>query len=166
MLFQTERLRIRKHILSDALFIFELLNSRGWIENIGERNVKSIEDAETYLNDKIISEYESIGYSMYAIELLSTGKIIGQCGVMKRPYLEHPDIGYALLEPHWNKAYASEACRGLVVFAKEVLQIEKLMGFVDKNNKASARILEKVGMQFVKDFYLENDDTKLSLYSN
>ena len=97
MQIQTERLVLRPFILSDANFILELLNEPSFIQNIGDRGVRTISDAERYLENGPISSYAKNGFGLLAVTLNETGEAIGMCGLIKREALEDVDIGYAFL---------------------------------------------------------------------
>ena len=51
----TERLKLREYTLQDAPFIYKLMNSEGWLKNIGDRNIKSLEDAEAYMQKNYLN---------------------------------------------------------------------------------------------------------------
>jgi len=106
---QTERLSIEEANLDDAPFIFELLNSPKWIEFIGNRNVKTLEDAENYIKRLLLDSYEKNNYGLFKMVLKTNQKAIGICGLVNRPTLDHPDIGFAVLPKYERKGYTIEA---------------------------------------------------------
>ena len=93
---RTERLQLRRFCFDDSEFIISLLNSEGWLKYIGDRNVKTKEQAENYLKNGPLKSYEQNGFGLSMVETRN-GKPIGMCGLIKRNYLEHPDIGFAFL---------------------------------------------------------------------
>ena len=97
MITQSERLWLEKPSLEDAPFILNLLNSPGWLKYIGDRGVKSIEDAEAYLTNGPMKDFETYGFSLFKVMLKSTAEPIGLCGLLKRSFLDDPDIGFAFL---------------------------------------------------------------------
>src|SRR4051812_23982397 len=106
---ETERLFIRHLTQDDAAFILELLNEPAFIRNIADRGVRTIEDAQAYIQDGPIASYAKNGFGLFGVELKATGVPIGMCGLIRRDVLPDVDIGYALLERYWNKGYAHEA---------------------------------------------------------
>ena len=161
--FETERLIVRWMNLGDTQFVIDILNSRGWIKNIGDRKVRTISDAEEYLNSKVLPDYKSSGFGMYLIERKSDGKCIGMTGLVDRPGLDGIDIGFALLDNETGKGYAFEASLPLIPHAKEQ-ELKLLKAITRPSNKPSRSLLEKLGFLFVKDFYMDGDDDLLSLY--
>src|SRR5258706_8494910 len=94
---ETERLILRQFIANDAGFIFKLLNSPDWLKYIGDRNIKSVQDAEAYLVNGPLKSYETNGYGLSLVSLKENGVAIGACGLLKRDFLDHPDIDFAFL---------------------------------------------------------------------
>ena len=101
----TVRLIIREANLSDSKFIFDLLNTPKWLKYIGDRGIKTLKNAEDYINDKIINSYKTNGYGLYIFELKESHIPIGLCGFIKRDYLDSEDIGFALLPEYERKGY-------------------------------------------------------------
>ncbi|CAM3505523.1 GNAT family N-acetyltransferase [Aequorivita lipolytica] len=161
---ETERLKIREYRLNDAPFIFELMNSEGWLKNIGDRNIKTIEDAEAYLQKNYFSSYEKNGFGPYFVSL-KDGTFIGSAGLYKRENLDHPDIGFAFLPEFFNKGYAFEASNAVMKFASQELAINKIVGFTLPNNEASIKLLKKLGLSEVGTHKYE-DGEELLLFSN
>ncbi len=142
---QTDRLLLRLLTQDDADFMLELLNSKGWIENIGDRGVRNLADSQKYLNEKLIGPYKVHGHPFWAVCLKGVARPIGVCGFIKRDFLEHADLGYALLPEHMGKGYAMEAGKASLKFGKDVLNYQEVLGITSPHNIASNRILEKLG---------------------
>ena len=146
-LLRTLRLELRHVALSDAAFFLKLLNDPSWLENIGDRGVRSHADAEGYIRNTIWSQYETYGYGMYAVEAPSAPVPMGLCGLVKRDFLDSPDLGFALL-PDWvGKGYAVEAARAVISHADSQLGIEQLYAIVNRNNHRSIRLLGRLGFR-------------------
>jgi [ribosomal protein S5]-alanine N-acetyltransferase len=145
---KTERLILRKLNLEDSLFIVELLNSPGWLKFIGDRGVKTEEDAKLYLQNGPLLSYEINGFGLYLVELLETGDPIGMCGILKRGSLENPDLGFAFLPEFMGKGYAYEAAKAVVNYGREQLRIETLLAITMSENATSIKLLGKVGMKY------------------
>lgn len=161
---ETERLYLRKMIPEkDAAFIVELMNSPKWLKYIGDRNVRTEEQAMTYINERVMKAYEQYEYGGYVAILKSTGERVGNCGLFKRPVLDHPDIGYALLPEHEGRGYAFEASQGVLNFARE-LKLPRVLAITVTYNDRSIHLLEKLGLTFERNFRMEGDPEELSLY--
>ena len=161
---ETERLTLRQMTNDDAPFILELLNEPSFIQNIGDRGVRTIEDAEAYILNGPVKSYEKHGFSLYLVILKETNESIGMCGLIKRDGLEDVDIGYALLPRFWSKGYAVEAARAVKDCAKDVIGLKRLVAIVDPANEGSIRVLEKIGLRYEKMIRLSADDIELKLF--
>jgi len=115
---ETNRLTHRKLTLDDAEFILDLLNQPSFIQFIGDRGVRTLEDAREYLSKRLIESYERFGFGLY-LTLLKEGQIpIGICGLVKRDSLDDIDIGFAFLPQYWLKGYAFESASAVLTYAK------------------------------------------------
>lgn len=161
--YETERLILKPITLEDSDFVYELLNSEKWLKYIGDRNVKTIEAAENYIKERMYPQYEK-GYYNYLIVNKLTGEKMGSCGVYRRDALEIPDIGFAFLEQYEGKGYAYEAASKIKELAKENLGLKKLSGITVEYNYSSRKLLEKLGLQFQKKFFMEGDSEELMYY--
>lgn len=161
---QTDRLTLRQFELTDADFMLALLNDPSFIQNIGDRNVRTLADAEKYIENGAMASYAKNGFGLLAVTLTETGETLGMCGLIKRDALEDVDIGYAFLPKFWSKGYAIEAAQGVMKFAKEVIGLKRVVAIVDPANAGSIRVLEKLGMKFEKLMKLSEDDIDLKLF--
>ena len=161
----TERLLLRKYTLMDAPFVYRLMNSKGWIKYIGDRNIKTIKDAENYIETNYFRVYEKHGFGPNLVSLKETGKPIGSAGLYKRDDLDHPDIGYAFLSEYYNRGYAFEAASAVLKFASEELNISKVLGFTLEENSNSIKLLKKLGLSEAG-IYTYEDGEELLLFSN
>lgn len=133
--------------LADAAFFLKLLNDPAWLENIGDRGVRSREDAARYIRDTIRAPYEALGYGMYVVQLKATASAIGICGLVKRDFLPAPDLGFALLPDFRAQGYALEAARAVMSHAQGELGIEHLYAIITRGNHRSVRVLERLGFR-------------------
>lgn len=125
---ETERLSLRQLNYGDAPFILELLNSPGWLKFIGDRNVQTEEDAIHYLQHGPMKSYEMFGFGLSLVELKTDETPIGMCGLLKRDYLEHPDIGYAFLAEFMGYGYAFEIASATLAYVTQTLSIPDCSG--------------------------------------
>lgn len=162
---KTKRLRLRPIEISDAPFFYKLFNSEGWITYIGDRNIKSVADAEKQLTEKYIPSYSIYGYGSYLVEEKTSGLPIGTCGLYKRPNVEDPDIGFAFLTSYMGQGYGYEAAQAVMIHARQHLQLETILAFTVSHNRASIRLLEKLGLHYVQDYSYEGSQEALQLYA-
>jgi RimJ/RimL family protein N-acetyltransferase len=145
---ETERLIIRHLTQDDGKFILELLNEPGFIRNIADRGVRTIDDAHAYIHSGPVASYAKNGFGLFAVELKETGLPIGMCGLIRRDVLPDVDIGYALLERYWNKGYAHEAAAAVLSYGYKTIGLKHIVAITALDNDASAKVLEKIGLQF------------------
>lgn len=156
----TARLILRDITPTDAPFILELLNDPGFIKYIGDRGVRTLEDAEKYITEKIIGQYVSKGYGMYLVatrkEQSDETEIIGQCGLVKREGLDNTDLGFAYLERYCGMGYGYESSVAVLGLAKEAFGLSQLAAITGQDNIASQKLLTKLGMKHLDTIHLPN----------
>jgi len=162
---ETQRLGLRKFVSDDAFFIVELLNTPGWLQFIGDRNVKTAEQAIRYLEEGPIKSYKQNGFGLWMVELKKDKTPIGMCGILKRKNLEHPDIGFAFLPEYTGKGYAIEIASATLSYGREKLGIEKILAITIPGNEKSIRLLEKIGLSFKENISATEEGEQLLLYS-
>lgn len=145
---ETERLRLTPMALEDAPFVFELLNTKEWLENIGQRNVHSVEDAAKYIQDKMIDHYTVNGYGNYRITLKKENLKIGCISLYNREDVDGVDIGFAMLPSFMKMGYAFEGAKCIRDYARDVLNLSGITAFTSKSNIGSQRLIEKLGLEF------------------
>lgn len=161
----TERLVIRLIDEADALFILELLNDPSFIRNIGDRHVRSVDDARKYIRKGPLASYERHGFGLWLVELKGEGTPIGICGLLKRDVLDAPDIGFAYLPAFQSKGYGYEAARAVLDHARDTLRLPRVLAIVNADNEHSARLLKKLGMRFERMVRLHDGEAPLRLYA-
>ena len=124
---QTERLILSEFTFDDAPFIIEIVNTPKWLQFIGNRNVKTIDDAKNYLANGPLKSYKKFGFGLYKVTLKKENIPIGMCGLIKRDTLEHPDIGFAFLPQHEKKGYAFESAFATLVYAKANFKLQRIV---------------------------------------
>ena len=162
--YETERLIIRPTTTADAAFIYEVMNTEGWLKHIGDRGIKTEEDAKNYILEKMRPQQERLGYSNNTVIRKSDGVKMGSCGLYDREGLEGVDIGFAFLPQYGKKGYAFEAATKIKELALKEFGLTQINAITTPANKKSQKLLEKLGLQFVKLIHLPNDDTELMFY--
>lgn len=163
---ETERLSLREFTLRDSAFIIELLNTPGWIEFIGDRNIKTTADAKEYLKNGPLKSYKLNGFGLALVEIKNNKRAIGMCGIIKRENLENPDIGFAFLPEFTGKGFAFEIAKATMDYAKDVLKLPNIFAITVPSNTRSIKLLEKIGLKFTRAFNFPGDEETLSMFSS
>lgn len=145
---ETDRLWLTKLMPADAPFILRLLNEPTFIENIGDRGVRTLEDAQRYILDGPMASYVHFGFGLYLVESKATGEAMGMCGLLRREVLDDVDIGYAFLPEFCGNGYAREAATAVLHHAHQVLRLNRVVAIVNPDNQPSIRLLEKIGFRY------------------
>jgi len=161
---ETKRLTLRYFSHDDAEFIVRLLNEPAFIEYIGDKGVRTVEEANQYLLNGPMDSYEQYGYGLNMVELKETGKPIGMCGLVRRENLDDVDIGYAFLEQHWSKGYARESAEAVLEHAQNTLGVDRVVAIVTPGNRSSIKLLEKIGLTFERMIQMSDDDDELECF--
>ncbi|KAJ5787627.1 Acyl-CoA N-acyltransferase [Penicillium paradoxum] len=158
---ESERLQI-SYFLPDSPehcdFLVKLWNTEEFIKTCGRTGVDTPEKASNFLRNRVHADYARNHYGMFLASLkphkdasLAESTPIGSVSLMKgeppNAYLA-PDIGYAFLPTHTGKGYATEASLALLEYAKRELGVDSVFGFCGKEDTHSARVLQKIGLEF------------------
>jgi RimJ/RimL family protein N-acetyltransferase len=163
---KTNRLTISKVTLKDAPFFLELMNTPNWIKYIGDRNIKTIKEAETYLKKGILKSYATLGYGFYKVALKpNPNTSVGICGLIKREELNIPDLGFALLPQHEGKGYGYESSIAVLEQARNEFGITKVGAITLEVNTNSIKLLEKLNFSFEKKIKPFDDDEELLFFA-
>ncbi len=157
----TQRLSLREFDINDSQFILKLVNSENWLRFIGDKGVKTNNDAKDYLKNGPLKSYEENGYGLWLIALKESQIPIGMCGLVNREILDYPDIGFAMLPNYIGKGYGYEIASATISFAKNNLNLKKIIAITDPNNIASITLLNKIGLNFEKTLALSKNDSVL-----
>jgi RimJ/RimL family protein N-acetyltransferase len=163
---ETDRLRIRWLDARDADFILELVNEPSWIRYIGDKGVRSREDALRYLENGPIAMYARMGFGLYLVELKQTGQPIGICGLIKRETLEDVDLGFAFLPAFQGRGHAFESAAAVVDYGKRVLGVSRIVAILSPDNHRSSVLLERLGFRAAGTISLQPDGEELQLYAS
>lgn len=161
---ETARLVLRRLDFDDAPFLVTLLNEPSFLANIGDRGVRSIDDAHRYLREGPMAMYEQHGFGLWHTARKSDGVPVGMCGLLKRDILPDVDVGYAFLPEYWGVGYAFEAAHAVVRHGAGKFSLERVIGVVSEGNTSSIRVLEKLGMSFERMVAMRADEPPVRLY--
>lgn len=152
--------------LDDAGFIVELLNDPSFLRFIGDKGVRTTEDARQYLLTGPMDSYDRHGFGLWLVELKGTQTAIGICGLLKRESLSDVDIGFAFLPRYRSKGYAFESAAAVMDHAKAVLGLRRVVAIASDDNTGSHRVLEKLGMRFERMIRLPDDGPEIRLLAS
>ncbi|HJU82888.1 MAG TPA: GNAT family N-acetyltransferase [Holophagaceae bacterium] len=142
---ETDRLLIRRLVLEDAPFILRLLNTPGFLEHIGDKGVRDLQQARAYLEDGPMKSWTEHGHGLSLVVLNATGEPLGLCGLLRRKPDQDVDLGYAFLPEFERQGYACEAAAGVLADARRVHGFPRILALVSPGNVRSIRLLEKLG---------------------
>jgi len=164
----------------DAEFILELLNTPKFIRYIGDRGVRTVEQARDFIENRYRQSYREHGYGLYLVQThvratdllgrseadriaaLLTNKPIGMCGFVRRDTLPGPDLGFAFLPEYEGKGYGFEAAQAMLEHGRDKLGFSKVFAITSQDNNVSGKLLEKLGFMFDRIFTTpEGEDLKL-----
>jgi RimJ/RimL family protein N-acetyltransferase len=162
---QTERLILR-HLSpeTDAEFILQLLNEPSFLRYIGDKNVRTLDDARLYILNGPVQSYEQNGFGLYKVELKQNGTPIGISGLVKRDSLPDPDIGFAFLPEYWSKGFAFESAMAVMNYARHTAGLDRILAITSPDNDASGKLLAKIGLRFNRMIRLSDDAPEVKLF--
>ena len=161
----TARLTLREFVDADAPFILTLLNQPSFLRFIGDKKVRTADDALSYITTGPIESYQRHGFGLYLVELKDRKVPIGMCGVLKRESLPDPDLGFAFLPEYWGKGYAFEAASAALDQARDFFKLARILAITNPDNDASIKLLATLGFQFERVMKLSTDSDEVKLFS-
>lgn len=164
-LLETSRLAVRLLTEDDGPFMLALLNEPSFIQNIGDRGVRTIDEARNYLAQGPIASYARFGFGLFQVELKAPATPIGICGILKRDELPEPDIGFAFRPAYWSQGYALESATAVKDYARDGLGLARLLAIVSPSNASSIRLLERLGFSFTSMTRLTPEARDVKLYA-
>ena len=159
----TRRLVLRQLDLNDAEFILELLNETAFLRFIGDKGVRTLDDARAYLLKGPMDSYRRHGFGLYATCLLDSTPI-GICGLVKRDGLADVDVGFAFLSRHCSKGYAVESASAVLTHARQLLRLQRIVAITSPDNLGSIAVLEKIGLNFERMIKLSEHSPEIKLF--
>lgn len=165
MVLETERLSLRQLSLEDAPFILTLLNEPSFLRYIGDKQVRTLDDAQQYLLNGPIASYKQNGFGLYLVELKESRASIGICGLIKRAELPDVDIGFAFLPDFWNQGFAFEAASAVMKYGQETFRLDRIVAITSLDNDASIKLLQRMGFTFEGIINLAKDREQVKLFA-
>jgi ribosomal-protein-alanine N-acetyltransferase len=162
---ETARLSLRRLTLDDAPFMVALYNEPSFLENIGDRGVRNVDDALRFLQEGPLAMYARHGFGLWHVSRRADGAALGVCGLLKRDNLPDVDIGYAYFPAFWGQGYAFEAVSATLAHGARAFALRRVMAVVSPGNAGSIRVLEKAGMRFERMHAMDPGEPEVCLYA-
>lgn len=147
---ETNRLYLRELSVADDENFYLLNSDEDVIIYTGDKAFESINEAKSFLEN--YNPYQEYGYGRWAVIAKSNEEFLGWCGLKYSPEIDEVDIGFRFFKKHWNKGYATESAKVCIEYGFENLNLQTIVGRAMKDNVASIKVLEKLGMTFVGKF--------------
>jgi RimJ/RimL family protein N-acetyltransferase len=163
---ETNRLVLRHLSVEDAPFILELVNEPSWLRFIGDRGVRNLEDACSYILKGPADMYARLGFGLYLTERKEDHVPLGICGLIKRDTLENVDIGFAFLPRYWGNGYAVESAAAVMEHGRNAFSLKRLVAITSPDNHDSIKVLERIGFTFERMIASHADETELKLFAH
>ena len=164
---ESARLRLCRFDAEDdggAVLMLQLFVDPDFIAHIGDRGVRTLEQARQAMRDGPIATEAEYGYAMWRVQLREDGRDIGMCGLVRRPRLDGPDLGYAFLPGFRGQGYAREAAAAVLAHARDILRLPRLQAIVSPANTASIRLLEGLGFALAGPVTMAEDEPPIHLF--
>ena len=146
---ETERLYLREMTPDDARNAYSLNSDPDVIKYTGDAAFETVEEARQFL--KQYDHFRKYGFGRWGVMDKTTDEFLGWCGLKYTPELNEYDIGFRFFKKHWNKGYATEAAKACLTLGFEQFGMNTIVGRVMKENGASIKVLEKIGMNYCED---------------
>jgi len=156
LILETPRLLLREFDIDDAQSFYDLNLNPNVIKYTGNSAFKDIEEAKEFLNN--YSDYKENGFGRWAVINKATKEFIGWCGLKNDKKTDETDIGFRFFETFWNQGFATESAKACINYGFENLKLKTIIGRAMKENTASIKVLEKIGLQYVKDFNFDGQE--------
>jgi [ribosomal protein S5]-alanine N-acetyltransferase len=161
---ETGRLSLRQLSHADAAFVLRLLNDPAFLRHIGDRGVRTLDDARRYLDEGPLASYREHGFGLFLVQRNADAVPVGMCGVLRRESLPAPDLGFAFLPEYTGHGYAVEAGRAVLVLARTRFALSRLLAIVSPENPASQAVLRRLGFVADGTVRLAPDADRLHLF--
>jgi len=144
---ETARLSLRLPTVDDAPFFLELLNDPDWHRFVNDPGVRDLGAAADWIESRLLKSYRASGFTFYLTSLKEECTPIGICGLIHRPGLDRPDLGFGFLPQYRCQGYAQEACLACLQLARTRFDLPKLYAITQEDNAASLGLLRKIGFE-------------------
>jgi len=149
IILETQRLILKQFCEDDAQYLFELNSDPEVTKYVGEGAFESVDAVREFVRN--YNQYEKYGQGRLNMFDKQSGEYIGWCGLKYLTESRQTDLGYRLLKKHWGKGYATEASTACLNYGFNTLNLEKIIGTAMKENTASIKVFEKLGLKYSHD---------------
>ena len=162
---ETSRLLLRRFTEADAPLVYRLNSDPEVLQYLHEPLLTDEAHAQKIIREIILPQYrQQLG--RWAVHTKEDGEFIGWCGLKYRPELDEIDLGYRFRKASWGKGYATESSGRVLEFGFHELRLPAITGRAHVENIASIKVLEKIGMQYVKDEVVDDCPVKTYIAHN
>lgn len=162
---ETDRLRLRRLTLDDAELMLAIWNDPAFVRHVGDRGIRTREEARQALRDGPLQLYAEYGFGPYRVALKSDDRAVGICGLFRRDGLDDVDIGYSILPEYCGQGYAFEAATAVVGHARDDIGLARLTAIVSPDNGPSIGLTRKLGLRYEKTIRMTGDDDDVCIYA-
>jgi len=162
---ETDRLALRWATVADAAFILRLVNEPAWKQHIGDRGMRTEEEARAYIEKSFLEMYARLGHGLYVAERREDGAPVGICGILRRDTLDTVDLGFALLGEFEGRGYASEAARAVLAHEARAHGFARVLAITSPENGRSERLLTRLGFGFERRAELAPGKAAVNVFS-
>ncbi|HEX8845703.1 MAG TPA: GNAT family N-acetyltransferase [Pyrinomonadaceae bacterium] len=146
---ETARLKLRAFTPADLDALFLVFGDSEVMRYISGGKPRSLEETNKGML-RTVEGWRKRGFGLWAVVEKESGRLIGYCGLIPLEETSEIEVAYALAKEHWGKGYAAEAALAALRFGFETLRRERIVAVVNPENVSSRRVLEKLGMTYVK----------------
>ena len=161
---QTSRLVLQRLTEPDCGLLLQIWNDPDFIRFVCDRGIRTEDQALEAMREGVLRLWVEHGFGPYRVSLAASGEAIGICGLFKRPQLDEPDIGYALLPHYCGSGYALESASAVRDHARDELKLPTIAAIVSPEHGRSKRLLEKLGMELAGRIRMLDEDEDILLY--
>ena len=161
---QTERLELRWLSVNDAPMMLAVWNDPAFVKFVGDRGVRTLEDAESSMREGLLQIYAEHGYGPFLVTRRDDGTQMGICGYFHRENLDAPDIGFALLNDYCGQGFGYESSAAVLEHGRVALRLPRVLAIVSPENNASIALLEKLGLSYDRPIRMPGDEHDVLLY--
>ncbi|MES2515439.1 MAG: GNAT family N-acetyltransferase [Bacteroidota bacterium] len=155
IILETPRLLLRKKVVEDAPFFFDLNSDPLVTQYTGDGAFKDLKGAEDIVK-YVIGQYEKNGYGRWLVAEKESGEPLGWCGLKFHDDTNETDIGYRFMQKYWGKGYATESAKACIDYGFSILKLKRIIGNAMEANTASIHVFKKLGMSFVENNLLHD----------
>lgn len=141
----TNRLNLRPFAMSDVNTLHRILGDGDILQYFPNPEVPSKTRVKSIIK-KQLDHWDKHGFGWWAVEPLNWHEMIGWCGLRYLDETDEVEVAYLLGRNYWRQGLATEAARASLNFGFTDIKLEMIIAIVHPENRASRRVLKKLGM--------------------